>query len=72
MLDHIKTINEEKFRSNKKFTPKKINEIETKDDFLNISDLHDDKYIANKLAFKEFFENRINKDFGMVEENLAK
>ena len=51
---------------------KKIKDIETTEEGLNISDLHDDRYIANKLAFKEFFENRLNKDFAMVEENLAK
>lgn len=55
MVDHIETISK-----NKKFIPKKINDIDTTNDGLNISDLHDDKYIANKLAFKEFFENRLN------------
>ena len=59
-------------KNKKKFSPKKIKEIETTEEGLNISDLHDDRYIANKLAFKEFFENRLNKDFSMVEENLAK
>ena len=68
MVDHIEKIS----KNNKKFSPKKIKDIETTEEGLNISDLHDDRYIANKLAFKEFFENRLNKDFAMVEENLAK
>ena len=75
MIDHIEKVNFGQTKITKKRSDKSNikNELETanNDDF-NITDLHDDRFIANKLAFKEFFENRLNKDFAMVSENATK
>ena len=59
MVDHIEKVNLGKLKKNRTLgKPVVKNETDcANNDDLNLSELHDDKYIANKLAFKEFLSS---------------